>query len=184
MSSGKWYPYHSLQAQHQGRARPHAHPRPPAPHVSPLTIQPGHGLPSWGAFGAVFSLPVLYRQPENELPVVSVGRKPAPLLPPGDPPSPNTHGEGVDVLVQLVQEADGLDDHIVHAVHVELHLGPGVAVAEAQLCLGGRLCGEALHQRVEVQADPCTEGSVTTPAGRVAEHPRAGPPGPCRGLRS
>lgn len=86
MSSGKWYPYHSLQAQRQGTARPHARPRPPAPRVSPLTIQPGHGLPGWGAFGAVLSLPVLYRQPEDEQPVVSVGRKPAPLLPPGDPP--------------------------------------------------------------------------------------------------
>lgn len=73
---------------------------------------------------------------------------------PGDPRSPHAHREGVDVLVQLVQETDGLDDHVVHAVHVELHFGPGVAVAEAQLGLRGRLGSEALHQRMEVQADP------------------------------
>ena len=36
---------------------------------------------------------------------------------------PDAHGESVDVLVELVEETDALDDHVVHAVHVELHLG-------------------------------------------------------------
>lgn len=36
---------------------------------------------------------------------------------------PDAHGEGVDVFVELVEETDALDDHIVHPVHIELHLG-------------------------------------------------------------
>ena len=36
---------------------------------------------------------------------------------------PDAHGECVDVFVKLVKETDALDDHVVHTVHVELHLG-------------------------------------------------------------
>ena len=35
------------------------------------------------------------------------------------------------VLVQLIQQ--GLDDHVIGLVHVELDLGPGVAVGHTQL---------------------------------------------------
>ena len=44
-----------------------------------------------------------------------------------------THAERVDVLVDLVKDVDGLDDHVVRAVHVELDLATRVAVAEAEL---------------------------------------------------
>lgn len=64
---------------------------------------------------------------------------------------PDTHGEGVDIFVQLIQQGDGLDDHVVDPVDIELDLGSGVTVAEAQLCLGGSLAGQTLHQGVEVQ---------------------------------
>ena len=37
---------------------------------------------------------------------------------------PDAHRERVEVLVQLVQERDGLDDHVVRPVHVELDLAP------------------------------------------------------------
>ena len=37
-------------------------------------------------------------------------------------PLAHAHHKGVDVLVQRVQQGDGLDHHVVHAVHIELHL--------------------------------------------------------------
>lgn len=64
---------------------------------------------------------------------------------------PDSHGESVDVFVQLVQQSNGLDDHVVGPVHIELDLGSGVAVAKTQLCFGGSRAGETLHQGVEVQ---------------------------------
>lgn len=48
---------------------------------------------------------------------------------------PDTHGESVDVFVQLIQQGYGLDDHVVGPVDVELDFGSGVAVAETKLCL-------------------------------------------------
>lgn len=35
-------------------------------------------------------------------------------------PFANTHGEKVDVLVELVEKGNCLDDHIVDTIHVEL----------------------------------------------------------------
>ena len=40
---------------------------------------------------------------------------------------PNAHAERVDVLVDLIEQADGLDDHVVDTMHVELDLGTRVA---------------------------------------------------------
>lgn len=64
---------------------------------------------------------------------------------------PDTHGECVDVFVQLIQQSNGLDDHVVDPVDIELHFSSGVAVAKTQLSLGGSLAGQTLHQGVEVQ---------------------------------
>ena len=64
---------------------------------------------------------------------------------------PDTHGESVDIFVQLIQQSNGLDDHVVGPVDIKLDLGSGIAVAETQLRLGGSLAGQTLHQRVEVQ---------------------------------
>lgn len=64
---------------------------------------------------------------------------------------PDTHGESVDIFVQLIQQSDGLDDHVVDSVDIELHFSSGVAVAKTQLCLGGSLGSQTLHQGVEVQ---------------------------------
>lgn len=63
---------------------------------------------------------------------------------------PDPHGKGVDVLVQLVQQTDRLDDHVVYTVDVELDFGSGVAVPQAKLCLGGRLSRQTLHQGMEM----------------------------------
>jgi len=48
-------------------------------------------------------------------------------------PFADTHDEGVDVLVEGVEESDGLDDHVVGPLDVELHLVPGEGVRERQL---------------------------------------------------
>lgn len=69
-------------------------------------------------------------------------------------PLPDAHGEAVDVLVQLVQQTDALDDHVVDAVHVELDPGPRVVVPQAELGLDGVVnAREPTHQGVEVGAD-------------------------------
>lgn len=64
---------------------------------------------------------------------------------------PDTHGEGVDVFVQLIQQSDGLDDHVVSPIDIELHFRSRVAVAKTQLGLGGSQGSQTLHQGVEVQ---------------------------------
>lgn len=79
---------------------------------------------------------------------------------------PYPHRECVDILVQLIEECDALDDHVVRSVHVELHLGSGVRVAETQL--GNRRClaGEALHQLGEVVADTWQANKITLISNR------------------
>jgi hypothetical protein len=49
-------------------------------------------------------------------------------------PFSDSHGEGVDVLVELVGERNGLDDHVVRTVDVEL----GRRNVEADLAAGTR----------------------------------------------
>lgn len=87
ISSGKWYPYHSLQGQgHCHRAPPQLCVSPGHPTMFP-NVPPGphHGPEAWPvARGELLSLPVLYRRPEQwRLPVVSRGRGPQkPFQPP------------------------------------------------------------------------------------------------------
>mmetsp|Transcript_32643 Transcript_32643/g.77164 ORF Transcript_32643/g.77164 Transcript_32643/m.77164 type:complete len:223 (-) Transcript_32643:231-899(-) len=50
-------------------------------------------------------------------------------------PLAHAHREGVDVLVERVEDGDALDDVLVRAVDVELDLGARVGVGETQLCL-------------------------------------------------
>ena len=62
------------------------------------------------------------------------------------------HGKGVHVFVQLVQKGDGLDDHVVRLVYIELDLGSGVAVRQTELGLVGGHGGETLDQFWEVMS--------------------------------
>lgn len=108
--------------------------------------------------GRLLSLLFLYSQYGGVLSVVSLRRIPSQsrgfklkTLDQIGGNLPNTHGEGVDVFVQLVQQGNGLDDHVVHPVDVEFDFGSGVAVAKPQLGLGGSQGSQALHQGVEVQ---------------------------------
>mmetsp|Transcript_31742 Transcript_31742/g.49650 ORF Transcript_31742/g.49650 Transcript_31742/m.49650 type:complete len:279 (+) Transcript_31742:516-1352(+) len=50
-------------------------------------------------------------------------------------PLSHTHREGVDVFVQLVKKGNGLGDHVVSAVNVELDLTTRVTVTKTQLSL-------------------------------------------------
>lgn len=73
------------------------------------------------------------------------------------------HREGIDILVQLVEERDGLDNHVVNPVDVELHLGARVAVAQTKL----RLLQVTLPQRRdklrEVQPDAAENKATSSP---------------------
>ena len=67
--------------------------------------------------------------------------------------SPNPHRESINILIQLVQQANGLDNHIVGAVHIELDLGTRVTVPKAKLRLGSSRCGQIAHKLVKVKTD-------------------------------
>ena len=42
----------------------------------------------------------------------------------------NSHGEGVDVLIERIEDGDGVHDRLVLSVRIELHLIPGVAMSQ------------------------------------------------------
>ena len=77
-------------------------------------------------------------------------------------PLSDPHGEGVDVLVELVEQSDALNDHVVGLVDVELNLGPAVAVGEAELGLVGGAGCEPLHQLGEMHANAAQDLSKYT----------------------
>ena len=69
-------------------------------------------------------------------------------------PLTDPHAEGVDVLVQLIEQGDALYDHVVALVHVELDLGPAVGMGETKLRLVACCSRESFHQLCEVLSDP------------------------------
>ena len=72
-------------------------------------------------------------------------------------PLSHAHRERVDVLVQLVQQSDCLNDHVVDSVDVELDFGPGVRVAETELRLGFGRRRQASHKVGEVKTNPAKD---------------------------
>ena len=46
---------------------------------------------------------------------------------------PYSHGECVDVLIELVDKCNCLNDHVIHTVNIELDLSAGVSMAKAKL---------------------------------------------------
>ena len=44
-------------------------------------------------------------------------------------PFSHSHGEGVDVLVELIEEGDSLNDHVVGSIDVELYFPSRVGVS-------------------------------------------------------
>mmetsp|Transcript_87519 Transcript_87519/g.272233 ORF Transcript_87519/g.272233 Transcript_87519/m.272233 type:complete len:644 (+) Transcript_87519:79-2010(+) len=67
-------------------------------------------------------------------------------------PLADAHGEGVDVLVEVVEQRDGVDDGLVLAVRVQLHAVAAESMPKAKPCLGEIQLTEVLHEPVEVQA--------------------------------
>jgi len=81
-------------------------------------------------------------------------------------PLAHAHRERVDVLVELVQERDRLDDHVVGPVHVELDLGARVGVSESQLGPAHVARLEAGEELLSVKADATDD--LERALGRVA----------------
>mmetsp|Transcript_3666 Transcript_3666/g.16071 ORF Transcript_3666/g.16071 Transcript_3666/m.16071 type:complete len:314 (-) Transcript_3666:135-1076(-) len=67
-------------------------------------------------------------------------------------PLAHAHDERVDVLIQDIDERDGVDDHVVRAVHVELHAGSGERVRQTQLGLLVVAILQPLEESGEVRA--------------------------------
>lgn len=72
------------------------------------------------------------------------------------------HGEGVDIFIQLVEEADALDNHVIHTVYVELDLGPGIAVSKAKLSFGCRLVSQTFDEVGKVDTYSCENRKIWT----------------------
>lgn len=48
---------------------------------------------------------------------------------------PKSHGECVNIFIELIQQIDALNDHVISLVNVELDLGSAVAVTQTELSL-------------------------------------------------
>ena len=57
----------------------------------------------------------------------------------------DTHSKQVDVLVQLVEESNGMYDHVVDMVHVEFETGASVKVSKTELCVDEVLVVETFN---------------------------------------
>jgi len=44
---------------------------------------------------------------------------------------PHSHGEGIDILIECVQQKDRLNHHIIHTVHIEFDLSPAITMPQA-----------------------------------------------------
>lgn len=68
-------------------------------------------------------------------------------------PFPHPHHKSIDILVESVEQGNCLDDHIVHLVYVELDLGAGVRVGQAELGLAEVVVRETVDVLSKVVAD-------------------------------
>jgi len=66
---------------------------------------------------------------------------------------PNAHRERVHILIELIQKANRLYDHVVCSVHVKFHLRSRVAVSEAELGFALRHIVQPLHQPWKVKTE-------------------------------
>lgn len=60
--------------------------------------------------------------------------------------SPNSHRKRVDILIELIEQINSLNDHIINSIDVELDLGSGVSVSETELSLRLALVGQSLDE--------------------------------------
>ena len=47
--------------------------------------------------------------------------------------SPNSHGERIDIFVELIEQSDGLNDHVINPIDVEFHFSTWIGMAKTQL---------------------------------------------------
>jgi hypothetical protein len=57
-----------------------------------------------------------------------------------------THGEEIDIFVELIEESNGLDYHVVYTVDVELQFGPRVGMTKPELSFGEIVRLESLQK--------------------------------------
>ena len=70
---------------------------------------------------------------------------------------PDAHRKCIDVFIQLVQESNALDNHVVNTIHIEFNFRSGVTVSQAELCCSRRLGCESLNQFMEMVPNTCTQ---------------------------
>ena len=83
--------------------------------------------------------------------------------------TPDAHWESVDILVELIEKADGLNDHVVGSVHVEFHLRPRVAVTKTKLGLTLGHIAQTFHQPRKVKTNSLktkTQHTLTCTSGK------------------
>ena len=57
-------------------------------------------------------------------------------------------------FIELVNKGNGLNDHVVHSIDIELDLGPGVGVTQTKLCHGLLFQFELFDNLVNMNSDP------------------------------
>ncbi|MNE76634.1 hypothetical protein D3C80_1728790 [compost metagenome] len=68
-------------------------------------------------------------------------------------PLSHSHGKSVHVLVQLIEHGNGLNNHIVSLVDIELDLGTRVGMGETQLSLLYITLLDSLDEFVNVESN-------------------------------
>lgn len=48
---------------------------------------------------------------------------------------PDSHWEWVNIFIQGIKEENGLDDHVIHSINIELYLGSAVTMPQTELSL-------------------------------------------------
>ena len=66
--------------------------------------------------------------------------------------TPDSHGEGIDVFIQLIQQTNGLDDHVVYTMNIKLYFCSRVTVAQTQLCLGSHWTSQSLDHLLKMKS--------------------------------
>jgi len=68
-----------------------------------------------------------------------------------------SHGEGIEIFIQLIQERDTLDDHVIDSIDIEFDLGSRVSVSETSLRLEEITFLEFFDELFEMNSDASDE---------------------------
>ena len=70
-----------------------------------------------------------------------------------DPYSLDAHSKCVDILVELINQSNRLNDHVVLSIDIELDFPSAVRVTETKLCLVDRGWCEAFDEASQVSTN-------------------------------